>query len=1156
MKTNLLKKLLGVLFLTALSWNAQAREVTFTAVNGDFGAANGFRTVTVDGVKGTFSQDFANRVSVNGISCVASGQGIDLNNGGGHSMIFETLNTGEKITSIKVNYKGNAAGTSKVWIVYGEDITGPSAANLHGYSNVFTVTNGGYASTVGVAQNVDNCDEAAIPFATEVHKVILAKRLFFKDDTDGQFAKYNDGTNNGFAQIESPGVNTMIGSVVFTIESTAPDCISPPAGVTVSGTQSYCQNDIASPLTATPEGGDPATYWYQWYSNGATNSNTGGTAIEEATSDTYTPLTTTAGTTYYYVEVSNGSGSCTVASAPYDVTVNAVLTASSESLVFTPGNFSKPVTLEGTNLTGGNLTLATSKGFSVSPQTITVIGGIVNETITVTSDGTIPTGSVSIDGLMCPTIIELKVCLNAQSPPRIVTFSDLDFPTTGTATYGTHYTEKLNVRMDQIIGSAGAEAFSPCLAGSPRAFRNNDQRSSLFFTALDPQEKITSINILYRASNPDTYVVVCYGSEMTYTPSGATVNGTGGLSEIYTISKTGNQFYTETTPLANGSNNCTTLPDNIPGGETITFPSDAEVHAISLSKDGWWVEKSDDPEIIYVRINSNGIGSTSTLLGATGSNNSLIAQVIVTLEPLVSECILPPPLYYRTSGSGTRELIAWESSYDGTTWDPAEAIPSGGNEFVSVEPNNALTINSDITFRSVDVKAGGGLIVDNGNTLTVTDDLMLFRTQNKASSVENDGTILIDGKVKATVDFDGGDVWYFVSFPFDIASIEKLSNGMPAITGTDLFMRKYDAVARAQRQSGWTTYAGSIVGGEAYIMWAYEPLVFEANGIPDFSKTQKTTNLSFTPNSGAGLDSDAGWNFIVHPMFSKAAQTVIGEEQFVYKYIAGADNYAVTDCTGNYTVGEENELSDGTSVLSSYFVKITETAATTLLHDFDVISLKYVGIVANENIVLKLKGKNGYNYSTKIRVLPQATAEYNSRYDAPHIMASLASTPQIYSLIGADKMAIKAVSEHAVLPIGLRVPAAGEYTLAWNSKITEQEAILRDGDTEIDMNAQPEYTFSTDKAGEINDRFTVSFVEKRSDPTNILQYAGETLKIYTTAEGILIEGLKAGDMVKLYDVTGRLLQAEQAATAVLQLKTPSKGVYLLNINEKISKVIF
>ncbi|MCK0127009.1 hypothetical protein MWU76_21655, partial [Gelidibacter sp. F2691] len=61
---------------------------------------------------------------------------------------------------------------------------------------------------------------------------------------------------------------------------------------------------------------------YQWYSN-TNNLNSGGTLLAGATSSTYTPVTSTAGTLYYYVTV---SGTCTpeaTSSVSGAVTVNA-----------------------------------------------------------------------------------------------------------------------------------------------------------------------------------------------------------------------------------------------------------------------------------------------------------------------------------------------------------------------------------------------------------------------------------------------------------------------------------------------------------------------------------------------------------------------------------------------------------------------------------------------------------------------------------------------------------------------------------------------------------------------------------------------------------------------------------------------------------------
>ncbi|OOG78972.1 GEVED domain-containing protein, partial [Algoriphagus sp. A40] len=95
----------------------------------------------------------------------------------------------------------------------------------------------------------------------------------------------------------------------------------------VIGTQpvgaTYCQNTPAAnvanlSVAATGSG----TLTYQWFTNGTSNSNTGGTAIPNATSSSYKPATATVGTTYYYVIV---TGNCKPATSnPVAVVVQAL----------------------------------------------------------------------------------------------------------------------------------------------------------------------------------------------------------------------------------------------------------------------------------------------------------------------------------------------------------------------------------------------------------------------------------------------------------------------------------------------------------------------------------------------------------------------------------------------------------------------------------------------------------------------------------------------------------------------------------------------------------------------------------------------------------------------------------------------------------------
>ncbi|WP_243391234.1 S-layer homology domain-containing protein [Paenibacillus sp. GM1FR] len=82
---------------------------------------------------------------------------------------------------------------------------------------------------------------------------------------------------------------------------------------------------------------------YQWYSN-ATNSTTGGTPINAATGSTYDAPTTSTGTTYYYVIVTNtnngvnGTKTATTTSNAAQVTVNTLVHAAAPTINTQPAD--------------------------------------------------------------------------------------------------------------------------------------------------------------------------------------------------------------------------------------------------------------------------------------------------------------------------------------------------------------------------------------------------------------------------------------------------------------------------------------------------------------------------------------------------------------------------------------------------------------------------------------------------------------------------------------------------------------------------------------------------------------------------------------------------------------------------------------------------
>lgn len=121
------------------------------------------------------------------------------------------------------------------------------------------------------------------------------------------------------------------------------------------GPQTLCESIVttAQPLTVTATGGSGSPYTYQWYANAA-NSTSGGTAILNANTDTYTPPTAATGTFYYYCEVATPVSGCSVFSSVAKVEVKPAptFTTQPQSANVCHNQTPAPLTVAYTNGTG------------------------------------------------------------------------------------------------------------------------------------------------------------------------------------------------------------------------------------------------------------------------------------------------------------------------------------------------------------------------------------------------------------------------------------------------------------------------------------------------------------------------------------------------------------------------------------------------------------------------------------------------------------------------------------------------------------------------------------------------------------------------------------------------------------------------------------
>ena len=221
---------------------------------------------------------------------------------------------------------------------------------------------------------------------------------------------------------------------------------SPTVTVSPASANTYVGGSAATLTATVSEPVDGFAYSYQWYRN-TSNSSTDGTKISEATSKTYSPNITTAGTTYYYcvvtvakdsnttsattevipVTVANKAGSVTISNnkttatygdEPFTFTYKASKAAavtSSYTSVATvqDNNGTVTVTIVGAGTTDISVGFAGGTDYSAASAKFTLTVDKAQPTIAISADPTSLTGSgtvkLTVTSKGVPTDGEIKV---------------------------------------------------------------------------------------------------------------------------------------------------------------------------------------------------------------------------------------------------------------------------------------------------------------------------------------------------------------------------------------------------------------------------------------------------------------------------------------------------------------------------------------------------------------------------------------------------------------------------------------------------------------------------------------------------------------------------------------------------------------------------
>lgn len=434
------------------------------------------------------------------------------------------------------------------------------------------------------------------------------------------------------------------------------------------------------------------------------------------------------------------------------------------------------------------------------------------------------------------------------------------------------------------------------------------------------------------------------------------------------------------------------------------------------------------------------------------------------------------------------------------------------SQFTKVEPNPntpdkvnlykklELTSNARIP-NSPDIFIGkGGALIVNGNNpqafgkylqyLSIGDPEQSSSLISRCEAITSTASQFNFG-IGST---SGYGYWYYICMPYDVKRSDII---LPE--GTSIAVRYYDSESRATNGAtgNWKDVAadGILRKGQGYI--------FRTNNTANvgFPATEETHNDIFRSEAvsaplvqyPAVESANAGWNFVGNPypcfydiyyMDFAAPITAWDVDNRTYKaYSAADDNFVLSPLQAFFV--QKPELVDAITF---------QPAGRQINKTIDHSALAMRRAARSKQVQRKLVdvALTCADRTDRTRVVVNANAsdDFCADNDAVKMMA-YEGTPQIYTIAGADQLA---VNEGAHLggsvALGMYLPADDAYTIAVDRD--ELGAKLLDYGVEVEM----PYTFSAAE-GCLDDRFTLSFEAPTTGINTVATDANVDNAIYT-----------------------------------------------------------
>jgi len=469
--------------------------------------------------------------------------------------------------------------------------------------------------------------------------------------------------------------------------------------------------------------------------------------------------------------------------------------------------------------------------------------------------------------------------------------------------------------------------------------------------------------------------------------------------------------------------------------------------------------------------------------------------------------------------SGYTNLTAsngdWHQASTWTGYLGGLTAPGLGHN-VTILSGGTVTIGADAVCNSLTIANGGRLTLDAGKTLT---DNGNFTIESGGSFIQN-GTLAVAGTT--TVErYIAANEWHLISAPISDAQ-SGMFDGKFLQTHSESTNEYTDVESLTE----------PLVPMKGYAVWNASG--FTANYVGTLNNGAQSYTTSY---SGVGK----GWNLVGNPYPSSidwqaAGWTKTNVSNATYVHVDASKWASFVDNVG------ENGGSQYIAPGQGFFVQAT--ANGTLSMDNSVrthTAAPFFKSTVSNLVRLQVSG-NGYADEAVIRILPEATSEFDGNYDAVKLYGDVAEAAQIYTL-GSSPLAINALPETNSVPVGIHAGASGTYTIAATEVNDIQAITLKDNQTGISTNLLVNSFSFSFTPGENEQRFTLYF-----SPLSVNEVENSLASIYSNQNTLYVDlkSLSKGD-IYVYNLAGQLVTSASANQGMNMIRLTNTGNYIVKV---------